>query len=99
MKAAIYARVSTSDQHNEIQIRELTEFISRRGWELAGVYEDEMSGAKTRRPGLDRLMDDARLHLCSAINPFALESTSCQQMRNDVTSRRDLCYVGNPANP
>jgi DNA invertase Pin-like site-specific DNA recombinase len=38
MRAAIYARVSTADQHNAIQIRELTEYIERRGWELAGVY-------------------------------------------------------------
>ena len=37
--------------------------------------------------------------LCSAINPFAVESTSCQQMRNSVTSRRGLCYIGNPPNP
>src|SRR5215471_13246684 len=37
--------------------------------------------------------------LCSAINPFALESTSCQQVRNVVTSRLGRRYVGNPANP
>ena len=34
IKAAIYARVSTTDQNNEIQVRELTEYISRRGWTL-----------------------------------------------------------------
>jgi DNA invertase Pin-like site-specific DNA recombinase len=73
MKAAIYARVSTSDQHNEIQIRELTEFIARRGWEVAGVYEDEISGAKSRRPGLDRLMEDARLHRFDAVVVWKLD--------------------------
>jgi DNA invertase Pin-like site-specific DNA recombinase len=73
MMAAIYARVSTSDQHNEIQIRELKEYISRRGWELAGVYEDEMSGAKTRRPGLNRLMDDTRLHRFDVIVVWKLD--------------------------
>ena len=60
MRAAIYARVSTTDQHNDIQIRELTEYVRRREWELAGIYEDQMSGAKSSRPGLDRLMQDAR---------------------------------------
>ena len=60
MKAAIYARVSTADQHNEIQVRELTEYVQRRGWELAGVYQDQISGAKASRPGLDKLMADAR---------------------------------------
>jgi len=72
MKAAIYARVSKSDQHNEIQIRELKEYISRRGFELAGVYEDEI-GAKTRRPGLDRLMEDARLHRFDVIVVWKLD--------------------------
>jgi DNA invertase Pin-like site-specific DNA recombinase len=60
MRAAIYARVSTSDQTNAIQIRELTEYVGNRGWELAGTYQDHMSGAKASRPGLDQLMADAR---------------------------------------
>ncbi len=60
MRAAIYARVSTADQNNAIQTRELTEYIQRRGWELAGVYHDQISGAKASRPGLDKLMSDAR---------------------------------------
>jgi putative DNA-invertase from lambdoid prophage Rac len=60
MNAAIYARVSTTDQTNAIQIRELKEYVERRGWELAGTYQDQMSGAKASRPGLDQLIADAR---------------------------------------
>src|SRR5579859_1801033 len=60
MKTAIYARVSTSDQTNAIQVRELTEYVARRGWDLAGVYQDQMSGATASRPGLDQLISDAR---------------------------------------
>jgi DNA invertase Pin-like site-specific DNA recombinase len=37
------------------------------------VYEDEMSGAKTRRPGLDRLMEDARLHRFDVIVVWKLD--------------------------
>jgi DNA invertase Pin-like site-specific DNA recombinase len=93
MKAAIYARVSTSDQHNEIQIRELKEYISRRGWELADVYEDEMSGAKTRRPGLDRLMEDARLHRFDVIVVWKLDRFGRSVI--DLVSRlRDLESYG-----
>src|SRR5688572_17574336 len=55
VKAVIYARVSTGDQRNEIQVRELTEYVARREWELTGVYQDTMSGAKAKRPGLDSL--------------------------------------------
>src|SRR5918993_4464440 len=61
MKAAIYARVSTTDQHNDIQIRELTAYVERRGWHLAAIYQDKMSGAAAKRPGLDAMMADARL--------------------------------------
>jgi DNA invertase Pin-like site-specific DNA recombinase len=60
VKTAIYARVSTADQTNAIQIRELKEYVERRGWDLAGVYQDQMSGAKASRPGLDQLIADAR---------------------------------------
>ena len=61
MRTAIYARVSTTDQANTIQVRELKEYVQRRGWEVAGIYEDQMSGAKASRPGLNQLMCDARL--------------------------------------
>jgi putative DNA-invertase from lambdoid prophage Rac len=60
MNAAIYARVSTADQNNAIQIHELKEYVERRGWELTSVYQDQMCGAKASRPGLDQLMADAR---------------------------------------
>jgi putative DNA-invertase from lambdoid prophage Rac len=60
MNAAIYARVSTTDQTNAIQIRELKEYVERRGWELTSVHQDQMSGANASRPGLDQLMADAR---------------------------------------
>jgi DNA invertase Pin-like site-specific DNA recombinase len=57
-RAAIYARVSTSDQNNAIQIGELSEYVERRNWQLVGTYQDQISGAKVSRPGLDRLMSD-----------------------------------------
>jgi DNA invertase Pin-like site-specific DNA recombinase len=62
MKVAVYARVSTigNGQSPEMQLRELREYIERRGWELAGEYVDEgISGAKDSRPELNRLMEDA----------------------------------------
>ena len=61
MRVALYARVSTSDQHNEVQLRELTEYAQRRGWEVVGIYQDKLSGATSRRPGLEQLMAEARL--------------------------------------
>src|SRR6478609_5397081 len=60
VRAAIYARVSTTDQTNTIQVSQLKDYVERRGWTLAGVYQDQMSGAKASRPGLDQLMADAQ---------------------------------------
>jgi site-specific DNA recombinase len=51
VKTAIYARISTTGngQSPEMQLRELREYIERRGWTLAGEYVDEgISGRKTR---------------------------------------------------
>jgi putative DNA-invertase from lambdoid prophage Rac len=60
MRCAFYARVSTTDQNCETQLRELREYISRREWKVAGEYIDQgFSGAKASRPALDRLMADA----------------------------------------
>jgi DNA invertase Pin-like site-specific DNA recombinase len=61
MRVALYARVSTlNGQHPEMQLAELREYASRRGWEIAGEYVDEgVSGSKESRPELNRLMDDS----------------------------------------
>ena len=60
MRCALYARVSTTDQNCEMQLRELREYIARRDWKIAGEYVDTgFSGAKASRPALDRLMADA----------------------------------------
>jgi DNA invertase Pin-like site-specific DNA recombinase len=60
-RCALYARVSTSDQTCEMQLRELREYTFRRGWAEAGAYIDTgVSGSKDSRPELDKLMRSAR---------------------------------------
>lgn len=60
-RAVLYARVSTNNgQDPEVQSREIREYCQRRGWPLVGEYVDTgISGAKERRPQLDRLIADA----------------------------------------
>jgi hypothetical protein len=53
-KVAIYTRVSTLDQHPEIQKEELIKYVKRRGWSVHKIYCDNgVSGAAERRPALD----------------------------------------------
>jgi DNA invertase Pin-like site-specific DNA recombinase len=55
MRAAIYARVSTTDKQDpEMQIREISEFCERRGWKKPGVFIDRVSSGKVR-PELEKL--------------------------------------------
>jgi DNA invertase Pin-like site-specific DNA recombinase len=59
-RVAIYTRVSTVDQTDEGQERELLEFVQRRGWNVAEDYKDKISGIKNNRSELDRLLADAK---------------------------------------
>ena len=59
-KAAVYARVSTGDQHVETQLYQLRELAARRGFEIVHEYMDVgVSGSRARRPGLDAMLADA----------------------------------------
>ena len=63
MRAAIYCRVSTLDQHPETQLLDLQQLASQRGFEVVKTFTDHgISGTKSRRPGLDELLYSARRH-------------------------------------
>lgn len=60
-QVALYLRVSTKDQTTANQERPLRDWASRMGWEVARVYKDVgVSGAKSSRPALNRMISDAR---------------------------------------
>jgi len=62
MKVAIYARVSTSEQTTENQVKELREWADRAGHEIVTIYDDNgVSGAKGReyRKEFDKLLKGA----------------------------------------
>src|SRR5260370_7820854 len=61
-RAVIYTRVSTGDQHAETQLYDLRELAKQRHYEIVHEYTDTISGAKSKRPGLDQLLSDARRH-------------------------------------
>jgi len=62
LRVARYLRVSRHDQDTALQADETGAFIKNRPqWRLVETYRDHgVSGAKDRRPELDRLLSDAK---------------------------------------
>jgi len=72
-KAAIYARVSTTDQSVERQIRELRAFAEKRGWEIVHEAEEYVSGASQKRPQREKILSMARKRKIDAILVLSLD--------------------------
>lgn len=94
MRVAIYARVSTTDQHCEQQLVELREYVARRGWEAQGEYTDHgVSGAKNSRPAMDKLMAAARRRAIDAIVVSKIDRWG-RSMPGFVASIQELAALG-----
>jgi putative DNA-invertase from lambdoid prophage Rac len=88
MRTAIYARVSTTDQSCEMQLRELRNYAERRGWEIADEYVGTgWSGAKASRLELDRLMRDPRQRRFDAVLVWKLDRWAAAWPTASVRSR------------
>jgi len=73
-RIALYARVSTTDQHPEIQVHALRAYAEARGLTIAEEFVDHgVSGTKGRRPALDRLMGDAQRRRFDAVAVVKLD--------------------------
>uniref|UniRef100_A4X0I7 Resolvase/invertase-type recombinase catalytic domain-containing protein n=1 Tax=Cereibacter sphaeroides (strain ATCC 17025 / ATH 2.4.3) TaxID=349102 RepID=A4X0I7_CERS5 len=60
-RAAIYARVSTTDQSCDRQIAELTTFADRGGYEVVGIFKETASGASANRAARNQIICKRRL--------------------------------------
>jgi DNA invertase Pin-like site-specific DNA recombinase len=60
-RAVLYMRVSTADQTTDNQAHDLQQMAKQRGLVIVERYIDHgISGTRSRRPGLDRMMADGR---------------------------------------
>jgi len=76
-----------------MQLRELREFCQRRGWTIQGEYVDNgVSGAKERRPELDRLLADCRQRKADAVLVYRYDrfARSLRQLVNALEEFRAL---------
>lgn len=67
MKVAIYARVSTEEQHADKQISICEEFCKRQAHTITRTYQDIISGATSSRPEFNLLLEDMRAGKFDAI--------------------------------
>jgi DNA invertase Pin-like site-specific DNA recombinase len=94
MKAAFYLRVSTLDQHPESQLNDLLELARHRGWDIVGRYVDHgISGTRSRRPGLDQLMTDARRGKFDVVVCWACDRLA-RSVRHFLEVLDELNHVG-----
>ena len=60
-RVALYGRVSTNNQDVELQLQELREVASQRGWDIVGEFKDEgISGSSRDRQGLQEMLNTIR---------------------------------------
>ncbi|GGH06703.1 recombinase family protein [Silvibacterium dinghuense] len=92
---ALYARVSTlNGQNPELQLAELREYATRRGWTVAGEYIDLcVSGAKESWPEFNRLMADAHRRRFDAIACWKLDRLG-RSLKHLVLTLEDLQAYG-----
>ncbi len=96
MNAALYARVSTNGhgQTVEPQLLELREYCQRRGWQVAGEFVDVgISGAKERRPELDRLMAEAKRKRFDAVIVYRYDRFA-RSLRHLVNALEEFRALG-----
>jgi DNA invertase Pin-like site-specific DNA recombinase len=59
-RIAIYLRVSTEGQSTDLQRSEIDLYMKSKGWANFVVYGDKLSGTTVKRPGLQKMLNDAR---------------------------------------
>jgi len=95
-RVALYARVSTTDkgQDPHLQLNPLREYCQAREWTVSGEYIDVgQSGAKDRRPELDRLLNDARKRKIDCIMVWKLDRWG-RSLKHLINSLSELQSLG-----
>ena len=76
LRAALYLRVSSLDQHPKT-LHDLRQAATLRGYQVVNEYADRNSATKGRHPNLDQLISDARSGSCDVIMVGSLSDVAC----------------------
>jgi len=92
-RAVLYARVSTGDQHPETQLYDLRQLAKQRGFGVVREYTDVIFGSKPKRPGLDRLLNDARRGQFDVVLVAAFDRVA-RSVRHFLEALDELNHLG-----
>ena len=92
-KAAIYVRVSTTEQETGLQENELREFADRRGWEYQVFTDRGQSGTKDSRPALNQLLQQLRRKKFDVVCVWALDRLA-RSLRQLLTISEECKALG-----
>ncbi len=85
-RAALYSRVSTSEQNVDGQRETLRAYATARDWRPTEYFDHGVSGARERRPGLDALLQ--------AVRRRQVDVVVCQKLDRLARSVRHLVALG-----
>ena len=93
-KVAIYARVSTKDkgQDTENQLRQLREFCSKQGWQIAGEFVDNATGKHSDREQFQALFAAASRREFDVVLFWSLDRFSREGVLATLTSPAAQSY-------
>ena len=92
-RAALYARVSTTDQTPETQLEALRAYATARGWSATEFTDHGISGAKEKRPALDALVAAARARKIDVVACVKLDRLA-RSTHHLVTLAKELEALG-----
>jgi DNA invertase Pin-like site-specific DNA recombinase len=94
MRAALYARVSTHDQHTlAMQMDALREFATRCGWTVTDAVEEIASGAQSHRPKRQALLKAAKQRPLDVILVWKLDRWG-RSLVDLMTTLHELTALG-----
>ena len=93
VRAALYGRVSTGGQSTESQLHALRRYAEARGWHIQEFVDLGVSGAKERRPALDRLVKAARARQIDVVAVTKLDRLA-RSTHHLVSLGRELAALG-----
>ena len=92
--AGIYTRVSTHDQSCDMQLSDLRKYCDQRGFKIFKEYSDEgISGAKEKRPDLNRLMEDAKKRKFEVVLSWRFDRFA-RSTRHLITALEEFNHLG-----